>query len=59
VGDSPESAKDAKGRVKEAAGSLTGDSGLKQEGQIEQAEEKIKAGIDKVAEAAKGLVGKD
>jgi uncharacterized protein YjbJ (UPF0337 family) len=55
----PESAKDLQGRVKEAAGDLTNDSDLKKEGKIEQAEEKIKSGIDDVAEKAKDLLGKD
>jgi len=55
----PESAKDLQGRVKEAAGDLTNDSDLKKEGKIEQAEEKIKGGIDDVAEKAKDILGKD
>jgi uncharacterized protein YjbJ (UPF0337 family) len=53
MADSPESAKDAKGRIKEAAGGLTGDTDLKREGQVDQAGEKVKAGIDKVADKAK------
>lgn len=59
MGEMPESAKDAQGRVKEAAGGLTGDGDLKREGQIEQAGEKVKSGIDKVAEKAKGALGDD
>jgi uncharacterized protein YjbJ (UPF0337 family) len=59
MADAPESAKDVEGRVKEAAGSLTGDRNLKQEGQVEQAGEKLKAGVDKVAEKAKELLQKD
>lgn len=55
----PESAKDLQGRVKEAAGDLTNDSDLKKEGKIEQAEEKVKSGIDDVAEKAKDILGKD
>jgi uncharacterized protein YjbJ (UPF0337 family) len=55
----PESAKDVQGRVKEAAGDLTNDSELKHEGKIEQAEEKIKGGIDDVADKAKDILGKD
>jgi uncharacterized protein YjbJ (UPF0337 family) len=57
--DMPESAKDLQGRVKEAAGGLTGDSELKNEGKIEQAEEKVKSGIDEVADKAKHLLGRD
>jgi uncharacterized protein YjbJ (UPF0337 family) len=46
-----------KGRVKEAAGTLTGDEELKREGQVDQTVGKIKqtadAIIDKVKEALK------
>ena len=35
---------DAKGRVKEAAGSLTGDEGLKREGKVDQAGVRPRAG---------------
>jgi uncharacterized protein YjbJ (UPF0337 family) len=46
-----------KGRMKEAAGALTGDEKLKREGQIDQAVGKIKqttdAIIDKVKKAVK------
>jgi uncharacterized protein YjbJ (UPF0337 family) len=59
MADTPQSTKDAQGRVKEAAGSLTGDRDLKQEGQVEQAGEKVKAGIDKVADKAKGALDRD
>jgi uncharacterized protein YjbJ (UPF0337 family) len=55
----PESAKDVQGRVKEAAGDLTGDKELKKEGKIEQAEEKIKSGIDEVADKAKDILHRD
>ncbi len=56
MADMPESTKDAQGRVKEAAGGLTGDSDLKREGQIEQAGEQVKAGIDKVTDKVKDLI---
>jgi uncharacterized protein YjbJ (UPF0337 family) len=55
----PESAKDVQGRVKEAAGDLTGDSDLKKEGKIEQAGEKVKHGIDEIADKAKELLHRD
>jgi uncharacterized protein YjbJ (UPF0337 family) len=55
----PESAKDLQGRVKEAAGDLTDDSDLKNEGKVEQVGEKVKSGIDDVAEKAKDVLGKD
>jgi uncharacterized protein YjbJ (UPF0337 family) len=44
----------AKGRVKEAAGALTGDQGLKNEGRVDQAKGSLKKAIDKVSEAVKG-----
>jgi uncharacterized protein YjbJ (UPF0337 family) len=39
----------AKGRVKEAAGALTGDKRLKNEGRIDQAKGSVKNAVDKVA----------
>jgi uncharacterized protein YjbJ (UPF0337 family) len=47
---------EAKGRVKEAAGSLTGDEQLKREGQGDQAKASLKDGVDKVADKAKALL---
>jgi uncharacterized protein YjbJ (UPF0337 family) len=44
----------AKGRVKEAAGALTGDRGLKNEGQVDQAKGSLKKAVDRVAETVKG-----
>ena len=41
---------DAKGRVKEAAGSLTGDKDLKNEGRVDQAKSTVKDAVDKVAD---------
>ena len=38
-----------KGRVKEAAGSLTGDRSLKNEGRADQAKAKVKDTVDKAA----------
>ena len=47
----------AKGRVKEATGALTGDKELKREGKVDQAAGKVKGAakkvIDKVKDAAK------
>lgn len=40
----------AKGRIKEAAGSLTGDRSLKNEGRGDQAKAKVKDKVDKVAD---------
>jgi uncharacterized protein YjbJ (UPF0337 family) len=47
---------EAKGRVKEAAGSLTGDESLKQEGQTDQAKASVKDAVDHVADKAKGVL---
>jgi uncharacterized protein YjbJ (UPF0337 family) len=43
-----------KGRLKEAAGSLTGDTSLKNEGRADQAKAKVKDTVDKVADALTG-----
>ena len=47
---------EGKGRVKEAAGSLTGDQGLKNEGKVDQAKSSVKDTVDKVGDK---LTGKD
>jgi len=44
----------AKGRVKEAAGALTGDRGLKHEGRADQAKGSLKKAVDRVAETVRG-----
>ena len=44
----------AKGRVKEAAGALTGDRGLKNEGHADQAKGSLKKAVDRVAETVRG-----
>jgi uncharacterized protein YjbJ (UPF0337 family) len=50
---------DAKGRVKEAAGSLTGDQSLKNEGKVDRAEGAAKDGIEKLTDKVKGILRKD
>lgn len=50
---------DAKGRVKEAAGSLTGDDELKNEGKVDRASGAVKDGLDKASDKLKDAVGKD
>lgn len=57
--DTPSNADDAKGRVKEAAGNLTGDKDLENEGKLDQATGKVKEGIDSVADKARSLLRKD
>jgi uncharacterized protein YjbJ (UPF0337 family) len=46
----------AKGRVKEAAGVLTDDQHLKNEGRVDQARSSAKNAVDKVAGTLRGLV---
>ena len=41
---------DAKGRVKEAAGALSGDQDLKNEGKADQAKSKVKDRVDRAAD---------
>jgi uncharacterized protein YjbJ (UPF0337 family) len=49
---------EAKGRVKEAAGSLTGDDELKDEGKVDQAASSVKDAADNVADKASDAVDK-
>ena len=49
---------EAKGRVKEAAGSLSGDDALKREGKADRAAGSAKDAVDKVADRAKRLLGR-
>jgi uncharacterized protein YjbJ (UPF0337 family) len=50
---------DAKGRVKEAAGSLTGDDELKNEGKVDRASGAVKDGLDKATDKVKDVLRKD
>ena len=50
---------DAKGRVKEAAGDLTGDDEMKREGKVDKATGAVKDGLDKASDKAKDALGKD
>jgi uncharacterized protein YjbJ (UPF0337 family) len=50
---------EAKGRVEEAAGDLTGDKDLQREGKTDQAAGKAKEAVDSVADKAKDTLGKD
>lgn len=45
-----------KGRVKEAAGALTGDQKLKNEGKLDQSVGKIKQTVERVVDNAKSAV---
>jgi uncharacterized protein YjbJ (UPF0337 family) len=50
---------DAKGRVKEAAGDLTGDDGLKREGKVDQGTGKVKDSVEKVSDKVKDALNRD
>jgi uncharacterized protein YjbJ (UPF0337 family) len=45
---------EAKGRVKEAAGSLTDDQSLKNEGKVDKAKSSVKDAVDKVGDKVTG-----
>ncbi len=45
---------EGKGRVKEAAGALTGDQSLKNEGKVDQAKSSVKDAVDTVADKLTG-----
>lgn len=49
---------ETKGRVKEAAGDLTDDQDLKDEGKADRATGKVKDAVDKVADKAKEAIGR-
>ena len=50
---------EAKGRLKEAGGSLTDDKELKNEGKVDRATGSVKDTVDDAADKAKDIVGKD
>ena len=50
---------DGKGRIKEAAGDLTGDKDLQREGKVDQATGTVKDAVGDVADKAKDVLGKD
>jgi uncharacterized protein YjbJ (UPF0337 family) len=50
---------EAKGRVKEAAGSLTDDDKLKREGKADQSKSSLKNAVDNVADTAKDALDGD
>jgi uncharacterized protein YjbJ (UPF0337 family) len=59
MSDDVKNTDDAKGRVKEAAGDLTGDKDLKREGKVDQAGGKAKEGVEKVTDKVKGALKRD
>ena len=50
---------EGKGRMKEAAGALTGDDNLKNEGKIDQAKSSVKDAVDKVGDKASDVLSRD
>jgi len=52
-------ADEAKGRVKEAAGSLTGDDSLKNEGKVDRASGTVKDKVGDAADKAKDVIRDD
>ena len=50
---------EAQGRVKEAAGDLSGDKDLQREGKTDQAAGKTKEAVDSVADKAKDAINRD
>jgi uncharacterized protein YjbJ (UPF0337 family) len=59
MADTPKNKDDAKGRVKEATGNLTGDDDMKNEGKVDKGVGKAKDAVDKTADKIKGAFGKD
>lgn len=50
---------DAKGRLKEAAGAITGDDSLKNEGKVDQAAGSVKDAVGGAADRVKDVVNPD
>ncbi|HEY1853533.1 MAG TPA: CsbD family protein [Solirubrobacterales bacterium] len=59
MSDNPSNADEAKGRLKEAAGDVTGDKDLQREGKVDQAGGKAKDGVEKMTDKVKGLLHRD
>lgn len=58
MGDAPNK-DEIKGRVKEAAGDLTGNDGLEREGKVDRLVGGVKDAVDDVASKVKDLVDRD
>ena len=57
--EAPQNADDLKGRVKEAAGDLTGDDDLQREGKVDQAVGTVKDKVDDAADTVKDAFTSD
>jgi uncharacterized protein YjbJ (UPF0337 family) len=58
-GDEVRNKDDAKGRVKEAAGDLTGDNDLKREGKADRVAGKAKEEVDRLTDKVKDVLRRD
>jgi uncharacterized protein YjbJ (UPF0337 family) len=59
MSDDVKNADDAKGRLKEAAGDISGNDDLKREGKVDQAAGKAKDGVEKVTDKVKDALKRD
>lgn len=59
MSDAPLNKDDAKGRLEEAAGDLTGDEDMAREGKVDRATGKAKEFVDKAAEKVKDALHRD
>jgi uncharacterized protein YjbJ (UPF0337 family) len=59
MSDDVKNADDAKGRLKEAAGDISGDKDLQREGKVDQAGGKAKEGVEKVTDKIKDALKRD
>lgn len=59
MADAPKNKDEAKGRFKEAAGDVTGDEDLQNEGKIDKAVGGVKDAADKAADKVKDVFRKD
>jgi len=59
MADEVKNTDDAKGRVKEAAGDLTGDRDLKNEGKVDKGVGKIRDGVEGAADKVKDALRRD
>jgi len=59
MADAPKNTDDAKGKVKEAAGSLSGDGELKREGKVDQASGSVKDKVGGAADKVKDTIRRD
>ncbi|MCU1455833.1 MAG: CsbD family protein [Acidimicrobiales bacterium] len=52
-------ADDAKGKIKEAAGDLTGNDNMKREGKVDQITGSVKDAVDAVKDKVEGVLHRD